>query len=320
MARLPLVSPLDRALFLKAQPYLDGLSPNVLAALASYSEERFYAAGALIRAQDTPIERILFLGSGEVEIIRPNERDSVGLRIQAPGCVGLAHHFASVAQPPAVYAVSDTLCLEIATIDFDQILEDHFALLLEIGRTSCEHAIANFKELRESRPPEAGFEVKDRHETPVRLDLVHRLARARNAPFLQGTNLTVLGELIRFADPRTIPTGTALWREGDAIDRMVLVLDGSFQTEGEFGRCHAPSGATLGAWEILAETSRFEGWVAQEPSRILSIHKDLFTDLLEDHFEFAETYMRRVAQKIVGGWYAIELANRKANRPAEAIR
>ncbi len=131
--------------------------------------------------------------------------------------------------------------------------------------------------------------------------------------------MTVLGTLIRFSDPRTIPTGTALWHEGDAIDRMVLVLDGSFRTQGEFGRCHVPSGATLGAWEILAESPRFEGWVAQEPSRILSIHKDLFTDLLEDHFEFAETYMRRVSEKIVDGWYAIELAKRKANQSARAI-
>jgi CRP-like cAMP-binding protein len=318
MARLPLVSPIDRALFLKAQPYLDGLSPSILAALASYSEERFYSAGALIRAQDASIERILFLGSGEVEITRSNERDAQGLRIQAPGAVGLAHHFARVLQAPAVHAVVDTLCLEIATIDFDQIIEDHFALLLEIGRTSCEHAITNFKELRESRPPEVGFEARDRHETPVQLDLVHRLARARNAPFLQGTNLTVLGELIRFADPLTISVGTALWQGGDAIDRMVLVLDGGFRTEGEFGRCHAASGATLGAWEILADTARFEGWVAEEPSRILSIHRDLFTDLLEDHFEFAETYLRRVCQKIVDGWDAIELANRKANQPAEA--
>lgn len=305
MARLPLVSPLDRALFLKAQPYLEGLSPNVLATLASYSEEQFYPVGTRIRAAGSPIERIHFLGSGEVEISQPGLAGSDGMRIDAPGAVGLAHHFARTVQAPAVHSIVDTLCLEIATIDLDQILEDQFSLLLEIARTSCGHAIENFKELGENRPSEIGFETTDHGETPVQLDLVQRLARAKSAPFLRGTNLTVLGELIRFATPRTVQKETVLWREGDPIDRMVLILDGSFRTEGKFGRCHAPSGATLGAWEILAESPRFEGWVAEETSRILSIHKDLFIDLLEDHFEFAEAYLQRVSQKILDGWDAV---------------
>ena len=313
MARLPLVSPLERALFLKAQPYLDGLSPNVLATLASYSEEQFYPAGALIRAHDSPIRRIHFLGSGEIEITRPMDVHVQGVRIEAPGAAGLAHHFARTVRTPAVRAVMDTLCLEIATIDLDQILEDHFSLLLEIARTSCEHAVANFKKLGGKRLPEAGFEIIHHRETPVKLDLVQRLARAKSAPFLRGTNLTVLGELIRFATPRTVPKSTVLWREGDPVDRMVLVLDGSFRSEGKHGRCQAPSGATLGAWEILSESPRFEGWVAEEPSRILSIRKDLFTDLLEDHFEFAETYLQRVSQKIVDGWEAIAFSNRSTD-------
>jgi CRP-like cAMP-binding protein len=314
MPRLPLVSPLDRALFLKAQPYLEGLSASVLATLASYTEEQFYPAGALIRAADSPIERIHFLGSGEIEITRPGEVDSEGVRIEAPGAVGLAHHFSRVTTSPAIHAVIDTLCLEIATIDLDQILEDHFSLLLEIARTSCEHAIANFKELAEKRPEEAGFEIIDHRETPVQLDLVHRLARAKRAPFLRGTNLTVLGELIRFATPRTIPKATVLWNDGDPVDQMVLVLDGKFRSEGSFGRCHAPGGATIGAWEILAESPRFEGWVAEEPSRILSIRKDLFIDLLEDHFEFAEAYLQRVSRKIVDGWNAVELSRRSGGQ------
>jgi CRP-like cAMP-binding protein len=307
MARLPLVSPLDRALFLKAQPYLDRLPPNLLATLASYSEEQFYPAGTLIRAQNAPIQEILFLGTGALEITRPNVPNSRSVRIEAPGAVGLAHHFAHLDRSPAVHAAADTLCLAFATIDLDQILEDHFSLFLELARTSCEHAIANFKELRLERPAEEGFEMIHHHETPIQLDLVQRLAKAKSAPLLRGTNLTVLGELIRFASTETIAAGAKLWSAGDPIDRMVLILDGSFYSEGEFGRCEAPSGATLGAWEIHAGAAHFEGWIAKEPSRIMSIPKDLFTDLLEDHFEFAMDYLRKVSQKIVDGWDAIEI-------------
>lgn len=302
MARLPLVSPVERALFLKAQPYLEGLSPAILAVLASYTEERFYPAGATIRAAGSPVERVIFLGSGVVEIDGPPAIQGSAVEIEAPGAIGLAHHFARAESPPAVRAATDTLCLELPTDDLDQILEDHFPLLLQMARTSTEQALMTFEALGDARPAEAGFDRDDRRETPVTLDLVQRLARAKHAPLLRDTNLAVLGELFRFDTPRTIAPGQALWREGDPVDEMALVLDGSFSTEGRFGRCHAASGATLGAWEILSESKRFEGWVADAPARVLAIRKDLFVDVLEDHFEFAETYLQRLNDKVIEGW------------------
>jgi signal-transduction protein with cAMP-binding, CBS, and nucleotidyltransferase domain len=305
MARLPLVSPIERALFLKAQPYLEGLSSSVLAVLASYTEERFYPAGAVIREASSPVERVVFLGSGAVEVAGPSDLPPQVVRIEAPGAIGLSHHFAGAESPPRIRAVVDTLCLELATVDLDQILEDHFPLLLEMARTSCAQAVLTFKSLGDARPPEAGFEKVDSRETPVSLDLVQRLARAKHAPFFHETNLAVLSELFRFDTPQRMQTGERLWAEGDPVDEMALVLDGGFRTEGRFGVRRAPSGATLGAWEILDEPKRFEGWVAEAPSRVLPIRKDLFIDVLEDHFEFAQGYLQRVSQKILDGWDAM---------------
>ena len=42
---LPLVSPLERAVFLRAQPYFDGLDPAVIAVLASHTREHRARAG-----------------------------------------------------------------------------------------------------------------------------------------------------------------------------------------------------------------------------------------------------------------------------------
>ena len=58
----------------------------------------------------------------------------------------------------------------------------------------------------------------------------------------------------------------------------------------------------IGAWEILVETPRMESWIAERPSRILPIRKDLFIDLLEDHLEFAEAYLKRINQQVVDAW------------------
>ena len=57
------------------------------------------------------------------------------------------------------------------------------------------------------------------------------------------------------------------------------------------------------------------------PSRVLPIRKDLFIDVLEDHFEFAQGYLQRVSQKILDGWDAmartgaVEASASKASQP-----
>jgi len=171
----------------------------------------------------------------------------------------------------------------------------------QFARASGDSVVNLSKAQADSRFDEAGFEASDLIETPAQLDLVQRLSRARRAPFFKGTNLTLLAELIRLDEPERLAAGEILWSEGDPIDRMVLVLDGRFRTNGRHGVARAGAGATLGAWEIAATGPRFEGWTAEVPSRILSIERELFIDLLEDHFEFAQAFLRRLSEQIVRG-------------------
>jgi hypothetical protein len=90
MAHLPLVSPVDRALFLRAQPYLEGVTSSVLASLATYSEERFYPAATRIREEGSAVDRIVFLGWGSVEVAESEGPDATYRTIEAPGAIGLA--------------------------------------------------------------------------------------------------------------------------------------------------------------------------------------------------------------------------------------
>lgn len=301
MARLPLVSPLDRALFLKAQPYFGGLPPNLLALLASHGEEAFFPAGSFIRRADDPIDTIHFFGSGCLAVEHVFESGTGRFEIPPPGAIGLADHLAKTPAPPAARALVDTFCLTLAAADLDQILEDHFALVHTISRASCDSVVEARKALAMARTDEPGFGADVTGETPAVLDLVQRLARARRAPLLEGTNLTLLAELIKLDEPERLAPGEALWSEGDVIDRMTLILDGRFRTNGRFGTAHAGPGAMLGGFEIAATGSRFEGWVAETPSRVLSIDRELFVDLLEDHFEFAQVYLRRLSQQVAQG-------------------
>ncbi len=314
MVRLPLVSPLERMLFLKAQPYLEGIPSEVLAALASYSEEGSYSRRTRIPRGDRSVERILFLAEGRVRVGDVGDGDREPISVEAPGVVGLAHHFAEATPAPAVVAEDPVLCLELAVIDLDQILEDHFPLLLQFARRSGSEVMNARRAIPGDRPDEPGFEASDRVQTPVRLDLVQRLARARRAPFFKGTNLTVLGQMIRFEKPRTLEAGDALWQVGEPIDELALVLDGTLRSAGPFAPGRAGAGATLGAFEILSEGKREEGWVAESVARIVPISRELFIDLLEDHYEFARLYLKRQARALISAW---ERLSERAPRAAE---
>lgn len=303
MARLPLISPLDRILFLKAQPYLAGQPPEVLTALASYTEERFHDSGDVVREGDRPVGEIFFLAEGALQTEVAVDGHRIGTRrIVAPGVVGIPHLAAEVCDAPAVVAEGETLLLALDANELDQIFDDHPSLLLNFILRTSEQALAAQRALGARRPDEPGFAAEDQFGTPVELDLVHRLARARRAPFFQGTNLTLLGQLIRFEDVERLPAGGSLWSVGDAIDRMSLVLDGELEAVGPFPSAVAPAGAVVGALEILDEIPREEGWVARESSRIVSIRRDTFVDLLEDHPEFAREHHAHCSRIVLAAW------------------
>ncbi len=304
MNRLPLVSPIDRALFLKAQPYLDGVSSNVLTALASFSEERVYRVGEIIRPPGACIDRITFLGQGKIETLAPPASSSPARIVDAPGAIGLAHHFAHSDRPPGARALTEALCLEISIGDFSQILEDHFSLTLQMARATVDQVQLSIERLKENRPPESGYPLNTLRETPVQLNLVERLARVREAAFFSSSRLGVIAELVRHETLQRFAEGEPIWKEKDSADQMAIVLDGRFRSKGPFGECEVGPGAQMGAWDVLGEGQHVEGWVAACPSRTLSIPKNLLVDLLEDHFDFAESYLDNVSRYLLACWSA----------------
>ncbi|MFK7897715.1 MAG: hypothetical protein AB8G23_17905 [Myxococcota bacterium] len=302
MKRLPLVSPVDRALFLKAQPYLDGVSSSVLAALASFTEERLYSAGESIREPGASIDRVIFLGQGEIEVLAPSTPEKPNRIVEAPGGVGLAHHFARAPKPPGARAHTEALSLEIDIADFRQIMEDYFSLTLRMARSSVDQIHRELAHLGPTRPAESGFAEGLLDETPAQLNLVERLARVRQAPFFRNSNLGVIAELVREDRIRHYAPGEAAWQAGGKADQMAIVLDGTFHSAGEFGEFAVGPGAQMGAWDVLGEGRFTEGWIATRPARVLSIPRNLLIDVLEDHFDFAETYLQNASRYLIDCW------------------
>ena len=98
VTRLPLVSPIDRAVFLKAQPYLSDLPSSAIATLAQYTEEHFFSEKESVYHAGVAPAHIYFLASGGV---RTQYEGSSPFDILSPGGIGLIEHLAcSERRPP----------------------------------------------------------------------------------------------------------------------------------------------------------------------------------------------------------------------------
>lgn len=296
MARLPLVSPLDRALFLKAQPYLEGLSPRVLAALAQYGEERSFHRDEVVYARGQRPDRLHFLASGGV---RTRYAGGESFDIGAPGGIGLIEWLAESDEPPEVVALEETFALSVDTASLLQLMEDEFVLYATLTRGLSRAALTDLQAVGAHLRSEPGFSEAAQQATFTTLDLVHRIARARAAPFFRDASLTALTQLLRFQEPRRLDPGDTLWRRGSPVDSLALVLDGALVSKGAAGETRHPAGALLGAWELFGAGERRESVTAGGPARIIEIDRTLFTDVLEDHFEFARDFLARLCRRVI---------------------
>ncbi len=299
MRELPLVSPLDRALFLKAQPYLAGLPPRVVAALAEHTEERELRARDPIYERGTPPRELLFLSTGGVRLQYGEPGGIPPIDVRAPGGVGLMEHLARSEEPPAAWALEDTQALAMDLHVFMQLMEEDFQLYQAIARSLGRAVLGARHALGRRCPAEAGYPQGIPDTAPEPLDLVQKLVRAREAPFFRETNVTVLTELLRFQQPRRLSRDTTLWRQGDPVSSMALVLEGGFETHCADVALASPAGSMLGAWEIFALEPRAETAIATTESRILEIDRTHFTDVLEDRFEFALDYLGKLARETI---------------------
>lgn len=335
MRNLPLVSPIDRALFLKAQPYLAGISPQMIAVLAAHSEEREFGPQETVFAAGAPPDTIFFLSTGGVRIEYDDTRSKAAIEVEAPGGVGLMEYLACSEQPPAVRATAQTQALAVDPRIFMQLVEEDFRLYQSIARTLGRALLDARNALGPRRPPEKGYTEQPPGSLPESLDLVQKLVRARMAPFFRSSDVMVMTELLRYQKPRRLNAGETLWEAEDPVSSLALVLDGHFAATVPGARAQAepqrvdrenrepaggqarepiayPAGSVLGAWEIFAVDSRAETAKAKVGTWILEIDRVHLTDVLEDHFEFALDYLEKMAGEVV----ALRSMGRLAESPA----
>ena len=293
--RAPAAASVERILSLKKIPMLAGLSPEDLAAVADFGQERFFPKGGVLLREGEPIPALYALLDGRVHLAR---RGHLLGHVTSGGFVGGAAMFAGDPEGLGAVAEVDTLAIELQADAALEIFEDHFPILHHVLREVCGWLIDLVGELPSDRYRDL-FPAALAPPTPAaELDIVERILFLQRVPIFSGTGIDSLAELSRGMAEVVFPPGTRLWDEGDPPGPALLVVSGTVACTARGG--DAPfvvgPGASIGTIESMAERPRWHGAVTQTSVTALQGDVDELIDVFEDNFEMAMDYMAFMAR------------------------
>jgi CRP-like cAMP-binding protein len=277
---------MDRALFLRAQPYFSDLDASILATIATYSEERFLRPGEWLQQEGAEVRRLALLAEGEVSLLRGGETLK---RISSPGGVGIIASLADARWTPGVVAIRPTVYLDLSIRDFFQILEDRFPFVLQIVRVLARER------------PEQVVRAERPRDVLVEPGLIGNIVVARRNPLFADMNLIALVELLRTATEIPLGPGSLELPSEGRGDAISLLVDGRMSAGPSSDAVALAPGDVVGLDAVFGAGSGAT-WVARSPGRLLQIPRARYLDVLEDHFPAARALLRHLARRTMDAW------------------
>ncbi len=287
------MSRLERLLFLKSLPTYDALSVEEACAVADRTRERLFRRGAYIHRRGVPIDAVQFIVRGRVEI----RRRGVPMRVLGPcSAVGGLGVLAGDRDGYDCVALEETITLELPADDAEEVLEDNFALLLEVARGTAEELLR----VRASLGETAGYGCRIAPSRPppaAPLDTVERMAALRSTmPFAKGQT-DALAELAHEVRELRFAPGQWIFREADPGGRILLCVSGVVACEraARPQRFRFGPGDAIGAIDSIAGAKRWYGARAERELLLLELEVERLFDVLEDCFDLAMPFVRALS-------------------------
>lgn len=286
------VGPLDRLLYLKTLPTLQGSGTRELAVIARHAREEEFGQGEDLLAEDQSIERFHIVVSGRVRMSAAGQT----LVSCGPGeNVGLLHALAGADRTVRAMAEVDTLTLSFDIQVILDLFEENFAVLQHSIRTLADYQRGILEQTvgGSFRAPwgEEG-NVPDRN-----LDIVERLVLMRRGDIFQNIGLEALARMATSMQQERWTPAARLWSVGEPADHMLLILQGTVRCELADGTVfRAGPGYPLGNLETLARTSRWYGVTCETPLTTLRGNHEALFDVIEDDFDVAIDFLAAMAK------------------------
>ena len=129
---------------------------------------------------------------------------------------------------------------------------------------------------------------------------LERMLTLRSLPAFKGLAETDLASVAAQAQERTVAAGTVLLREGDRMNRTIVVVEGRVRVE-RAGRVVARSDRRVGVGILgmVADMMAERTVIADTKSQLLVLERDRIFDLMEDDFAVLAHVLRFVAGEII---------------------
>ncbi|HKK71280.1 MAG TPA: cyclic nucleotide-binding domain-containing protein [Candidatus Krumholzibacteria bacterium] len=306
------VGPIDRLLYLRTLPQLQGIATRDLTALSRQAEEVVLRRGDLVLREGEPVDRFFVIVSGQVavfshgrEIVSCGSGENVGI---IPALSRVEPNFEARAATEGVALVFELDAIVAA-------LEENFRLLQNLLRNVASYHLQIMPRIvaGSSRVPWTGEAVS----LPKRsLDAVERLVLLRRGNIFRNLGLEALMLMATSMRQERWTGGTELWRPGETADHLLVILEGEVECRlPDGGTFEAGRGYPLGNLETLARGERWYTPVARTDVTTLRGNHEALFDVLEDDFDVAMDFLAAVA---AGAMKAVETLAERSVQGAPA--
>lgn len=293
MSPLRLVGPIDRILYMKSLPTLQGMGLRETAQVARHAREMTFRQGETILDAESELRTVHIVVSGIVRVTRR------GVRLLDCGPTDNIGLLAALARDRAgLEAVAETDLVTLA-IEFEALLdlfEENFQLLQNTIRNLAVFQRAMLEHVVDGSVRRPWFEFGP-HRQGRSIDLVQRLLLLRQGGVFRRIGLEALALMASGMEEQVWPEGHVFWERGDPSGQLFVIVSGEVECEldARYGSFRAGLGYPLGNLETLGQSPRWYRPVALTPVVTLRGNHETFFDVLEDDFDVALDFIAAMA-------------------------
>lgn len=296
---LPLVDPVERAIYLRTLPLFEGLESPVVATLARLMTEKTVPAGTVICEEGAAPTEVSIIVDGSVT----ESRGGFGWSRDAPASFGGYNLLVGEGDGPRVVAATDLRVLALEGRTFLDLLQENFDFMFQVWSVMTRRVLELRAETGSPRPLRIHDHVGDPVEIadrPIR-GLVDKIRLLADASPWGEAYLDDVAELAAVMVPVSLNAGDVLWLAGEEGDRCAVVATGTVRcTDNATGRFFlARRRDTIGSEAVFGGGTHLVNATADEASTVLTIHKEIVFAFIEARPSLAMTVLRNIAAELL---------------------
>jgi CRP-like cAMP-binding protein len=265
-----------------------------LAIMAEVAEERMFRRGDTILSPGAPVHSMHLLRRGDVAVLR----GGIPTRTFRGGdIVGAIAALTRAPEGQHVVALTDVTTFEIQAVNFEEVLEESFSLLLAALRGTLRGAMES--RLQIENDAGYGAPVSDVVRSATDLGLVERVLFLRRLNPYGRPRVEALAELAREMTVVVFRAGTEIWPLGEQAPYSLVIWSGIVEGTTDRGqRFRFGPDSVVGGMDSIAAEPRWYRAVAQTDVVALRSDAAHLMDVIEDHPDMGIAMLRSAAKSL----------------------